>query len=57
MIPQDILVGVHEAGKHPLVRAMDLMEVAPPLDIGDMTSKLGAEILLYYLCGLRRRSK
>jgi len=55
LYPQDLLVAVFEIARHPLIKGMDLMEIAPPLDVNDMTSRLGAEILLYFLCGLKTK--
>jgi len=55
LYPQDLLVAVFEIARHKLIKGMDLMEIAPPLDINDMTSRLGAEILFYFLCGLKSK--
>lgn len=51
----EMLAAAVNVGKNPKVRAIDLMEIAPPLDHNNMTSKLGAEILLYFLCGYALR--
>ena len=42
---------IYELGQHPLVRALDVMEVSPPLDIDNRTSKVAAEIFMRFLCG------
>jgi arginase family enzyme len=54
LMPEDLMEGVFHVGTHPLVRAMDLMEIAPPLDANNMTSRRGADVLLSFLCGLAR---
>jgi len=51
----DLLSGVVEVGKNRSVRALDIMEIAPPLDVGTLTSKAGAEILLEFACGFSLR--
>lgn len=56
LFPSDVISGVVEAGKHPLTRAFDIVEISPVLDSGNMTSRLGAEIIMNYLCGLSSRS-
>jgi formimidoylglutamase len=52
---RELTTAIFEIAKHPKIRAMDLMEVAPPLDIQDLTSKVGAEVLMNFLCGLCSR--
>lgn len=51
----DLITGIIEAAKHPLTRAIDVMEIAPPLDFNDMTVRLGGEVLINFLCGLLLR--
>ena len=55
LVPEDLMEGVFHVGKHPLVRAMDVMEIAPPLDINNMTSRRGVDVILSFLCGLANR--
>jgi len=51
----DLFRAAFDLGKHPLVRAMDVMEVSPPLDVDNATSKAAAETLMRFLCGLLKR--
>ena len=51
----DLITGVIEVAKHPLTHAIDIMEIAPPLDVNDMTVKVGGEVLINFLCGLLLR--
>lgn len=57
LLPLDLMTGVYSVAKHPLTGAMDLMEVAPGLDVGNLTSRMGAEVLLNFLCGIATRNK
>jgi len=52
LTPWDVTECIFEASRHPLVQALDVMEVAPPLDINNMTSKNAADIIMNFLCGL-----
>jgi formimidoylglutamase len=36
-------------GQHPLVRGMDIVEVAPPLDVQGLTSMMAAALVMQYL--------
>ncbi|WP_146204125.1 agmatinase family protein [Prosthecochloris marina] len=53
--PWDLLAALDRISVHPLFSGFDLVEVAPPLDIDGMTSRLGAEIIRRVLCGLSLR--
>jgi len=53
----DLLTAAVLIGENPLTKVMDLMEISPPLDINDMTSKLGAEAIMNFLCGLCLQKK
>jgi formimidoylglutamase len=52
LTPWDVTECIFRASGHPLVCALDVMEVAPPLDVNDMTSKNAADIIMNFLCGL-----
>ena len=45
----------YEAGQHPSVRALDIVEVAPPLDVTGKTARLAASLAIWFLAGLRLR--
>ncbi|NLE99841.1 MAG: agmatinase, partial [Anaerolineales bacterium] len=55
MQPWDVVRAVVLAGQHPLTRALDLMEIAPPYDANRITSTLGAEISMHFLGALSLR--
>lgn len=57
MMPWEVIEGVVIAAQHPLTRALDIMEISPPLDIQTITSDLGAEIMIQFLGGLSMRKK
>jgi len=57
MMPWEVVQGIVQAAQHPLTRAIDVMEVAPPLDNNLITSNLGVEILMQFLGGLSLRKK
>ena len=57
LIPQDLMVGVNLVGKNPLVKAMDLMEISPPLDFNNLTAKQGVDVMLSFLCGYASRKR
>jgi len=42
-------------GQHPLSRGMDIVEVAPPLDIKDLTSYMGAALVMQYFGATKKR--
>ncbi len=49
------LEAVWQIGQHPLSRGIDIMEVAPPLDIQGLTSRMGAALLMQYLGATKKR--
>jgi len=51
------LEAVWQIGQHPLSRGMDIMEVAPPFDVQDITSSLAAGLVLHYLGAVKTRLK
>lgn len=51
------LEAVWQIGQHPLSRGMDMMEVAPPLDVQGLTSNMGAALIMQYLGATKRRMK
>lgn len=51
----ELLSSIFHIGKTCPVRALDLMEVSPPFDVGSMTSRIGAWVILNFLCGLTKR--
>lgn len=51
-----LLEGVFEVGKNPLVRAFDVMEVAPPLDAANVTSYMGAAVVMQILGAVKARA-
>lgn len=51
------LEAVWQIGQHPLLRGMDVLEVAPPLDVQDLTSIMGAALIMQYLGATKRRMK
>lgn len=57
LMPWEVVAGVVLAGRHPLTRALDIMEIAPPLDVNRVTSTLGAEIAMQFLSALALRRK
>lgn len=42
-------------GQHPLSRGMDIVEVAPPLDNKDLTSLMGAALVMQYFGATKKR--
>lgn len=55
LIPQDLMVGVNLLGQNSLVKAMDIMEISPPLDFNNLTVKQGVDVMLSFLCGYASR--
>jgi formimidoylglutamase len=51
----ELLESVYKLCTNPLVRGFDVMEVAPPLDSGNVTSYMGAAVLMQFLCALKAR--
>lgn len=52
---REILTAVYAAGRHEKTVGMDLVEIAPPHDVNDVTSVTGATILLHFLGGIAAR--
>ncbi len=46
-----------ESGRNPLVRCFDIMELSPPYDRDDRTSRLAARLFLTFLRGYSERAK
>lgn len=42
-------------GQHPLSRGFDMMEVSPPLDVRNLTSLMGAALIMQYLGAIKKR--
>jgi formimidoylglutamase len=55
LVPWQVIEGVVLAGLHPLTRAIDIMEISPPLDVNNITANLGAEIIMQFLSALALR--
>lgn len=55
MQPWEVIAGVVQAAQHPLTRALDIMEIAPPLDLNGITANLGVELSMQFLSGLALR--
>jgi len=53
----DVLNAAFMAGKHPLVKGIDIVEISPPLDVNNLTSNIGATSILYFLGGLNERTQ
>lgn len=51
----EVIAGVVQAAQHPLTRALDIMEIAPPLDLNGITANLGVELSMQFLSGLALR--
>ena len=49
------LAAAREAGRSPRVRSIDIVEVSPPLDRDDQTSRLAALTIWTFLQGLAER--
>lgn len=50
-----LLEAVYVLGSHPSCKGMDLVEVAPPLDVRDLTSRMGASLALQFLGACEER--
>lgn len=46
---------VWQIGQHPLCRGIDVMEVAPNLDVGGVTSMMGAALIMHFLAATKVR--
>lgn len=53
--PADIKAAARTAGRHPKVRAMDIVEVDPTKDVADVTVLAAASFLLSFAAGLAAR--
>lgn len=51
------LEAVWQIGQHPLCRGFDLLEVAPPLDFGSLTSLMGAALILNFMGAVKKRKE
>jgi formiminoglutamase len=54
--PAEVQVAVRRCGEHPKVRAMDIVEIDPTRDIGDVTVLAAASFLLAFATGVATRS-
>ncbi len=53
--PADVKAAARTAGRHPKVRAMDIVEVDPTKDVADITVLAAASFLLSFAAGLAAR--
>ena len=51
----DLYACSRAAGRDPRVRVLDVMELAPPLDLDSRTARLGAAAIWHFLAGLAER--
>lgn len=54
MDSQTLLQAIEWLGEHEEVKALDIVEVDPTLDVRDMTSRMGAHVLLAFLKGKKK---
>jgi formiminoglutamase len=54
--PAEVQAAVRRCGAHPQVRAMDIVEIDPTRDVGDVTVLAGASFLLAFATGVASRS-
>lgn len=52
-----ILEAASTLGRHPLIRAFDVVEISPPLDVANLTVIMGREIIMNFLGGLALRKR
>lgn len=57
MRTDELFSAVYEAGKHPLVKAMDMVCVDPRRDVAEMTVKAAVHTMLTFLTGFCMRKK
>lgn len=57
MDPWDLLEAIFQLGQNPKVQAFDLVCIDPSKDMADLTSRMGASIILVFLAGLYKRLK
>jgi formiminoglutamase len=55
LTPADVQVAARMVGAHPKVRAMDVVEVDPERDVGDITVMAAASFVLAFASGLAAR--
>ncbi|KUP09684.1 formimidoylglutamase [Bacillus coahuilensis m2-6] len=55
MTSRELILGVKEAASYEKVRAMDIVEIDPTVDFRDMTSRIGAHLVLRFLEGKAKR--
>ena len=55
LFPEDILRFAFLAGKNKKVRIFEIVEVSPPHDVGDRTSRLAANLVLEFCAGVASR--
>ena len=53
----EILEAMYLLGRHPKVKVVDLVEIAPIKDVRDMTSKLAVNIMMSFLTGFYERKQ
>jgi formiminoglutamase len=53
--PEDVLTAARVAGRHPAVRAVDIVEVDPERDVSETTVLTAAACVLWFAAGLARR--
>lgn len=54
MDSRELLAGVHLAAQHAKVKAMDIVEIDPTIDIRNMTSRVAANVMLQFMLGKKR---
>ncbi len=54
MDSQSLLEGIAYLGEESYVKGIDIVEIDPTLDVRDMTSRLGAHVILQFLKGKRK---
>jgi formiminoglutamase len=55
--PAELIEIAFAAGCHPRTRYFDLMEINPDFDLDHRTARLGAALLLAFLCGYAARAE
>ncbi|WP_404456057.1 formimidoylglutamase [Virgibacillus necropolis] len=51
MDSRELLAGVHLAAQHAKVKAMDIVEIDPTIDIRNMTSRVAANVMMQFMLG------
>ncbi|MDQ2681906.1 MAG: agmatinase family protein [Chloroflexota bacterium] len=51
----DLMEAMFICGQHPKVAAIDVVEIDPTKDVGDLTARSGCTAILTFLAGLKRR--